>query len=84
MCQIGRSGEAVDDGTPRARRRPRRVLHPLGSTLRTPSGSPSPHISGGQDRLVTRVDRVGDRLADQVGTDRPAAQPVPVQQLGRA
>ena len=48
----------------------------LAARLRTPSGSPSPQTSGGQDQLVTLVDQIADRLADEVIGDGERLQAV--------
>ena len=48
---------------------------------RTPSGSPSPHTSGGRIPWWRASIGSADRLADEVRSDRPAAEPVPLEQL---
>ena len=72
MCQIGEPVKPVTVVTP-SRAAARAVSLSLSAARwRTPSGSPSPHTSGGSDALVARVDAVADGLADEVVADRPA------------
>jgi hypothetical protein len=77
----GRAGEAGDDRHAERRGGARRVLHPLGGArahaLRV---AVAPHL-GREDRLVAGVDRVADGLADEVRAERPAAEPVALEQL---
>ena len=70
-CQIGEPVKPVTVVTP-SRAAARAVsLSFSAARWRTPSGSPSPHTSGGTHALVAAVDRVADRLADEVVADRP-------------
>src|SRR4029453_440171 len=53
-----------------------RVLHPLGCALLDAGRlAVAPNLRG-EDRLVARVDRIADRLADEVGAEREAVQVV--------
>ena len=77
----GRAGEAGHDLDAEPRGGPRRVLHLLGGPL--PDAlrvAVAPDVLG-QDALVARVDRVADGLADEVRADRPAVEPVALEQL---
>ena len=64
-----RSGEAVDDTDAELLGGPRRPLHLLGrAAVHAVGVAVSPHVRR-QDRLMTLVDSVADRLADEVGGD---------------
>src|SRR5215218_1326023 len=76
-----RAGEAGDDLDAELRRRARGVLHPLRGALPDAlriAVAPDLRVD---EALVAAVDRVGDRLADEVVADRPDAQPVVLEQL---
>jgi hypothetical protein len=57
------------------------VLHALrGALVDAVRVAVAPDV-GRQDRLVAPVDRVAGRLADEMRAERPALQPVPLEQL---
>ena len=60
------------------------VLHPLGGAGAHALGVAVPVHVGRQDRAVPGIDPVADRLADEMRTDRPDAEPVALEQLAPA
>ncbi len=81
MCQTGEPVNPLTTVDAERRGRAGRVLHPLRRALSHPLGVAVAPDLGRQDPLVPCVDRVADRLADEVRADRPAAEPVPLEQL---
>ena len=79
-----RAGEAGDDVDAELRRGPRGVHHPLGRPLPHAFGLAVAPDLGREHRPVAVVDRVADGLADEVLADRPAAQPVALEQRPHA
>jgi hypothetical protein len=76
-----RSGEPGDHLDAQLRGRTRGVLHALGGALaHALRVAVAPHL-GRQHALMARVDRVAHRLADEVGADRPAVEPVAFKNL---
>src|SRR6266516_2821024 len=76
-----RAGEPVHLRDPKPSGGARRVLHPLrGALPHALRVAVAPDL-GRQDRLVARVDRVADGLADEVGADREAVQVVALEHL---
>ena len=81
MCQIAEPVKPFTCLTPNLRRRPRRVLHPLGRAL--PDAlriAVAPDLRR-QDPAVALVDRVADRLADEMRAEREAVQVVALEHL---
>jgi hypothetical protein len=76
-----RTGEAVHLGDPERGRGARRFLHPLGRALPHPLAFAVAPDLRRNDRAVALVDRVAHRLADEVRADRPALEPVLLEQL---
>ena len=58
-----------------------RVLQALGGALPDALGLAVAPDLGRKDRLVARVDRVADGLPDEVRAERPAAEPVALEEL---
>ena len=81
MCQTGEPVKPFTCVTPKAAAA--RAVSFIRSAARswTPAGSPSPQTSGGRIALVARVDRVADRLPDEVRAERPAAEVVALERL---
>ena len=80
-----RTGEPVDHVDAEPLRRPGRVFHVLdGPKIHAGRVAVAPDVIG-QDRLMSLVDVVANRLADQVRTDGETLQVVSLQQfpLGR-
>ena len=76
-----RAGEAVHLRDAEPRGRAGGVLHSLGCPLLDPGRvAVSPDV-GREDRLVARVDRVADRLADEMRAEREAVQVVALEHL---
>src|SRR2546423_37053 len=75
------AGEAVDLRDAELRRRARRVLHALGRPLSDAVGFAVAPDLGREDRTVPHVDRVADRLADEVSAEREAVQMVALEDL---
>ena len=79
-----RAGEAGDDVDAELRGGAGGVLHLLGGALAHAFGVAVAPDLGREHGLVAGVDRVADGLADEVVADRPAAQPVALEQRSHA
>jgi hypothetical protein len=76
-----RAGEAVDDFHAELLGCVGRFLQFLNGSLVDACRIPIAPNGGGQNGFVTRIDRVADGLADQVGADRMALQAETVEQI---